>query len=390
MTVYDSIHDPRTMNQYYFGEAPKPHSLGPQCRLAPVKPPFPPSEIDHVPPIKVQYFYASPIPIDEPLSASTAAPPPDSSRTSRGSLQPFSQGDNNALERAWLGLASAQYRRNHHHARRTRSRSPSPSLAKENAEKVAVIVHDLAAKHAEKHTREGPAREMMMQTSADPLDPMLAQDTIVSLCCRDLLPDVTNALRTSFCAVARRHQKLLDREKVAQDVMAEMSTLRVDSTASVVGQETPEMPALQEQAARSRFQSSARTSMCETTGDDMPTLARPSLPDAGISGKPFVRVGTPESPIFSPPSSLPRPTTSSVSSKPHRFSVAEEKRTDTMDSLRTSTSSHEEPPSSDSVDVPVGVSRLHKVSLPSLQMKPIYWSPVNDVVTVLRATWFYR
>lgn len=30
------------------------------------------------------------------------------------------------------------------------------------------------------------------------------------------------------------------------------------------------------------------------------------------------------------------------------------------------------------------------VTLPALQMKPIYWSPVNDLTTVLRATWFYR
>lgn len=43
-----------------------------------------------------------------------------------------------------------------------------------------------------------------------------------------------------------------------------------------------------------------------------------------------------------------------------------------------------------SAEVAVGVSRLHMVSLPMLQMKPIYWSPVNDVAVVMRATWFYR
>ena len=41
-------------------------------------------------------------------------------------------------------------------------------------------------------------------------------------------------------------------------------------------------------------------------------------------------------------------------------------------------------------DVPVGVSRLHKVILPALQMEPIYWSPVHDVVPVTRGTWFYK
>jgi hypothetical protein len=41
-------------------------------------------------------------------------------------------------------------------------------------------------------------------------------------------------------------------------------------------------------------------------------------------------------------------------------------------------------------DVPVGISRLHLVKLPALQMKPIYWSPVNDIAAVTRGTWFYK
>lgn len=41
-------------------------------------------------------------------------------------------------------------------------------------------------------------------------------------------------------------------------------------------------------------------------------------------------------------------------------------------------------------DVPVGISKLHLVKLPSLQMQPIYWSPVHDVASVIRGTWFYK
>lgn len=40
--------------------------------------------------------------------------------------------------------------------------------------------------------------------------------------------------------------------------------------------------------------------------------------------------------------------------------------------------------------VPVGVSRLHLVEMPDLVMKPIYWSPINDQASVIRATWFYK
>ena len=40
--------------------------------------------------------------------------------------------------------------------------------------------------------------------------------------------------------------------------------------------------------------------------------------------------------------------------------------------------------------VTVGVSRLHHVEVPNLVMKPIYWSPINDIASVVRATWFYQ
>ncbi|RYO86495.1 hypothetical protein DL766_008803 [Monosporascus sp. MC13-8B] len=344
----------------YYGDIPKSHNFGPECRLAPVAQPFPPSELDEIPPINAQYFYSSPIPIDDPLSASAITATTTDSKASKANLQPFSRGDNNALERAWLGLASAQHCRNHAQARR--SRSPSPSLARANADKLTAIVHDLAVKHAEKHAREGPSRETTHPV-IDPVDPVSVPGTTVTLCCRDLLPDAGIALRTSFCAVARRHQKGLDREKVAQDVMAEMATLRTNSEASVTTtenkfsgrsfdypgslpsskREPADASVSQKLTARARSQSNVRSVSLPASEGDMPPVARSPLPDHGISDSP------------GPP--LPQ----SEKEQHHN-----------------------------SVDIPVGVSRLHKVSLPALQMKPIYWSPVNDIATVLRATWFYR
>jgi len=43
-----------------------------------------------------------------------------------------------------------------------------------------------------------------------------------------------------------------------------------------------------------------------------------------------------------------------------------------------------------STTVPVGVSRLHSVSMPDMLMQPIYWAPMNDVAPVMRGTWFYK
>lgn len=45
---------------------------------------------------------------------------------------------------------------------------------------------------------------------------------------------------------------------------------------------------------------------------------------------------------------------------------------------------------SPSTKIAVGVSRLHQVEMPDLQMTPIYWTPVHDTAPVIRGTWFYK
>ncbi|KAF2721629.1 hypothetical protein K431DRAFT_284775 [Polychaeton citri CBS 116435] len=47
-------------------------------------------------------------------------------------------------------------------------------------------------------------------------------------------------------------------------------------------------------------------------------------------------------------------------------------------------------PESPTASVAVGMSRLHQVEMPALQMTPIYWTPVNDIAGVIRGTWFYE
>ncbi|CAJ2510684.1 Uu.00g063090.m01.CDS01 [Anthostomella pinea] len=392
-------------NTPYYGKPTEPHNLGPQCRLAPVTHPFSPDHTDGIPAVNAQYFYMSPIPIDDPLSTSTIAVATDA-KAARASLQPFSPGDNNALEKAWLGLASDEHRRNHSHARRRRS--PSPPLARANADKLAAIIDHLAVEHAEKHAREGPARDSI--PNAD--EPLPVPDSAHSVCCPALLVHVATALRTSFCAVARRNQHTLDRESVALAVMDKMSTMHTDSPASVVaksetshrfasrrlrGNSLVEMHAeptsssrpssrdVSDGRRRAQSQTKAYASSVEHNANiNIP--AKSSLVDDGISGRPFVRVGTPESTTFSPPSSVPKTATSPTTTMPTK----EQKRVPAPTGSPSSLPERGRQASRASVHVPVGVSRLHEVTLPALQMKPIYWSPVNDLSTVLRATWFYR
>src|ERR1700680_1293279 len=87
------------------------HTYGPTCRLAPAVTFSSSISDDDIPPLKAQFFYASPSPIDDPLSA---APTPASSdsKSIKHTPRPFSAYDQSALEEAWLGLGSGTDKKN--------------------------------------------------------------------------------------------------------------------------------------------------------------------------------------------------------------------------------------------------------------------------------------
>ncbi|CAK7564369.1 MAG: hypothetical protein SEPTF4163_002258 [Sporothrix epigloea] len=154
------------------------------------------------------------------------------------------------------------------------------------------------------------------------------------------------------------------------------------------------------------------------TSDLIPTTIRLTAPDDGISGKPFVRADIPSSSLkgLSPLMSLSRSldttnttpiaTTSTLHSEDASTCLAAttqqpqdaKSATDTSDEHTIAKTLRNEIESTtnilaskvSSAEVAVGISRLHTVSLPSLQMRPIYWSPINDISIVQRSTWFYK
>jgi hypothetical protein len=358
------------------------------------------------------------MPIDDPFSAATIAgagggggdhPRP----SSKLPLRPFSAADNNALEKAWLGLASDRDRRNHARATaRNNNRSPSPTLSRENAERLAAIIALLAKKHWEKHDREG---EQVGATTrggrgldAGREEPGVVRfDGVggdgaveVPVCCPELPMDASAELKRAFCAVTRRRQQGLDQDRVLEGVMAQLARLRLEAEGNTAAAARPGSAG--GMAIPSQLPSSAGTgpmqvavslgskSSAASAGDggamglasSLPVggsmAARPPILDDGISGKPFVRVEP--SPRSNRSSGVATP-----DDKGPRAGLKARARADSRASARAAVDRLE-----DSVEVPVGISRLHMVSLPVLQMKPIYWSPVNDIATVLRATWFYR
>ncbi|ROW06457.1 hypothetical protein VMCG_04464 [Cytospora schulzeri] len=404
-------------------EAAPGHTYGQNCRLAPVVEPKPDDALlDGIPPMNAQFFYHSLIPIDDPLSTATVTTAPDAKAT-KGVLRPFSPADNNALERAWLSLTSEDDRNNHEAA--LKDTKPDLATLHKNSQKLEAIVSELVRKHREKHAHEARTA---------PLEPPQGSltNTDLAVCCQELLIDATNTLREAFCEVSRRKQRLLNQEHIIAKVM---SALERDRPATVVT--IPIMaPAISTSYPRTEsfvspgLSTSARgraSSLASNPPDSRSTSkasrvkqaslgtspqlekytsklsnttsqghmasipARPPVVEDGISGKPFLRVGDPDSETPLTPAG--------PSQEPHPSSfqdqVTTEHAVDGEGGQADATCAT--PDESDLaalepriVDVPVGVSRLHEVSLPVLQMKPIYWSPVNDIAIVSRATWFFK
>lgn len=383
------------------------HTYGAKCRLAPVQ--RAPKD-DGLPPVEAQFFYSSVIPIDDPLSTSAALGTADS-RSNKSQLRPFSRGDNNALEKAWLSLASDEDRADHENARNNREQSES--AVQKTWEKRSRIVEAVAMKHIEKHPGQVQTHEVSL-----PVDDGLPT-TPMPACCSELLLDVSEALLRVFCSLLRRTTKDLEPQAVLQDVTSAMSRLRQASTTdnsnpTIESEGIPSDPVnikIQHPAdkwranvedehkgrARSASQPMHRPSKLHTRFGS-PSPVRPPPTDDGISGRPFVRVETEGVSLSSSPAKAgssvpPSPAQASFPTKtPVTQSVkaAQTLKEMEMEHAGKSPARDDKEVPDTILDVAVGVSRLHMVSLPMLQMKPIYWSPVNDMAVVTRATWFYR
>ncbi|PNY29452.1 phospholipase [Tolypocladium capitatum] len=403
------------------------HTFGAKCRLARV--PRKPND-DGMPPIDAHFFYSSLIPIDDPLSARSPAGASES-KSARRQLRPFGRGDNNALEKAWLGLMSDDDRQ--YHQRSRRGRGQAPAAAKPAMDTRALLVQALALRHWDKH-----GSGFHPQDVSTPTVDAATASTAPPLCCSELPVEVSDELQRGFCGLSRKSDRNLSIENVSQDVVAAIGNLgKSTSDATETHRGVPTVashncpldesnvhstppcslprskPAidsgkendrshrpvadLSESKRRPRSTSQLTNGSSRTqTPANLRGPFHPPVGDDGISGKPFVRVGSLDAQPPPAPSSLPHDVSPATERPPpdkgNDHVVASEDATGRVcrvsrlldDTLNAG--KHDR----NVVEVAVGVSRLHKVSLPMLQMKPIYWSPVNDIAVVTRATWFYR
>lgn len=367
------------------------HSLGPACRLRPT--PDTDADADKedgIPAVKAQFFYTAVYPIDDPLSGTAPSSSADL-KPSKGPLRPFSQDDNDMLQQAWLGLMSESLRSQHDAIRN--GREHDPYAAKSDMERRDQLIQELASKHIRLH---GESQTRGSTTQAIEALP----ENLLTACCPQLAVDVLAELDTAFCALVIRTNPLFDVDEVVKDVISVMSQPHELRSISTSRRHVPiRHPLLTRErhagipsdhispsdgatsslhgVPETRIRRERRTTGYVTAGDD------------GISGRPFVRVLSSEHTQQMTTAKQQRSDEPAIETP-----QIDDKNLEANDEIppEQSTGIEDAVPNleDEDKDVVVGLARLHKVSLQTLQMKPIYWSPVNDIAIVTRGTWFYK
>ncbi|EKD12265.1 uncharacterized protein L3040_000265 [Drepanopeziza brunnea f. sp. 'multigermtubi'] len=305
------------------------HTYGPTCHLAPAT-----NDVlsggDDVPPLRSYFFYSSPLPIDDPLSAV----PVPTGEVTKHPPRPFSARDNNALEEAWLGLSAGKSRTDKRYYKKGRSASPS------------------------RETKSGVHGSSFDGAFANPP------------CPGDLEAGLDDASEV---------------EQAQRDAARE-------SYAKFQAKSKPEMsgslPAAGLRMAKSKLPGTSKEFENEIRETDGLSSSLPTLSGGtGTTGLPFLKFSSPT--VKDAGSSMQEQNFSGISSsRPENLQEYNDQEPVEVEDVEVyGCKSHQ---IKDQTDVAVGISRLHLVKLPALQMHPIYWSPVHDIAAVIRGTWFYK
>ncbi|PYI26728.1 hypothetical protein BP00DRAFT_489983 [Aspergillus indologenus CBS 114.80] len=358
------------------------HTYGPSCFLsADASDPSSWLASESPPSVRPQFFYTSPLPIDDPL---TALPPPSGgqgSANAKAPLQPFSVRDHAALEEAWKSL-----QRTRRESLVTNAKTQEGRASKRNS---GILVPG-----QEPTISPEWKRKLGVSLSSSLEDIQGKQTTGAPLSLDDkALKTFRGRYKNEFGSPGVEHEGARKRSRTLETNSKE--NLR-PTKVTYKGRE----PFLREDIESTGVKPSGvlRTEdVAFDSGDSVSSRGNTSR-DASISGSPFIRA-----PYHKPQSLLGR----SVESNSSRDAIPESPTDATAHTaakrsgLRTSIDrgslegSDEQLQEFVEIDetqwkIPVGASRLHLVELPKLKMKPIYWSPLHDISNVVRATWFYK
>ncbi|KAJ5497147.1 hypothetical protein N7463_009134 [Penicillium fimorum] len=353
------------------------HTYGPSCLLVDEEQDFTRFQSLPSPPdIRSQFFYISSLPIDDPLAA---LPPPANQGTGNERLPPtpFSARDNIALEKAWRDLREAKKTKFAENQRsRPNTSTGPPGIAVPDHESVSNVERRRVA-NQEDLSLVGSRGSTLSNPPSFP----------------DELPSRTHKSHIAFAtgsARIRAHE--LGKEN-------RMGSPLGDGLKHDTPRERVRSSSVNESSAAKRRSSSPFEAENMGEGDEEAGSIRADRShDASMSGSPFIRapISQPQTPLgrsFESSSSREgaewqaelRASTARNAPKPSGLRTTVSLDQLTQDSQREKT---DEP--NTQTKIPVGVSRLHLVELPNLKMKPIYWRPLQDISSVVRATWFYK
>ena len=365
--------------------APPQHTYGPNCQLAwDVRVPAHGTG-DTPPPVNAQFFYQSAFPIDDPLSP---VPPPSSATASAATkhpIRPFTPYDNAALEEAWqqlgtkicgekgwegmeAGVAEGKAPRRGIDSDSTvekRGRDRVGSQDHLKGETLPGIGHEAALQSKDAHTKRRKKKR--------PLDSMGDRQESITAARTDFS-------RTNYVEEAEMGEDNGELNRPAISIVLDVH----NSSKTSPSQESHTSAMV---SAMSYPPSRIGLSNKTTTGTPFlraPPRRRRSLSPGSETDGDIDRLGSDHQGGQSG---------FGTASTQEDLMSDDYEPFDTNEVTDPKASSLDNPPGerdNETIEVPVGISCLHVVELPDLEMKPIYWSPVNDISSVTRGTWFYK
>lgn len=316
-----------------------------------------------VPPnVRPQFFYASSLPIDDPLSPLPQITSSTNRDISKLPPQPFSAKDNAALEEAWQSLQVGSDDEDEDYGSEVEMRVGRNDARPRTSHSAKSITRKRTRSRRKSSSRAIGSRPSTARSHENPH---------VTLADEEQRSDEDIPVDKKELGMVRSKKRM----RSGSDLQEPGSKKRND-----------------EDIMDNEGQESAMINVGLTAAD----VQASNMDDTFISGRPFARAPSrPDVSKYKKKSSTTSLTKAADRPRPMfaRFdtnkAVASAARTLSRATLEDDTEESEDEEEAKAF-VPVGVSRLHLVELPSLQMKPIYWSPVHDIASVIRATWFYK
>ncbi|KAL8897685.1 MAG: hypothetical protein Q9192_002459 [Flavoplaca navasiana] len=341
------------------------HTYGPDCSLHPDSNVFTrrASTVngEDPPPIRAQFFYSSPLPIDDPLSP--VPPPSNKAAGSRVPPRPFSVADNKNLEEAWRQLQNA-------------------SDEKKDVKKRTSTLKRDESSSDEFEEKPEPS------SPRSPTDPLLVlSDNPDHIPFDSTLPVNADEIRADEieAGLPKKHRfSFSKQDKVGKDEDSQQdspsrnnsrrskrSSMDAPYGSSPVERDTTGTPFLR---VASRLRSRSRTRQVPLVDGTAERTDFASEGQAETDGKSTLTAQQ------SHDTNAGMPQAGSDNGSSSRWANAVRHR-------RRFSRRQNKP---EQITVPVGISRLHLVEMPDLKMGPIYWDPIHDISSVTRGTWFYK